>query len=823
MDEKPLIKISVRRLVEFILRSGDLDAAQVRGRDKEAMLAGSRIHRKIQKSQTGAYAAEVPLSMDLEYDELTLRIEGRADGIIDEPASEDRERLPVIDEIKGMYLDVTELEQPFPLHLAQAKCYAAMYLTDLEEGRPDRISVQLTYANLETEEIRRLTSEYQYPELTDWFQSVADQYYQWAKWQLLHQKSRNASMEHMEFPFPYRQGQQKLTGAVYHTVKEGQELFLMAPTGVGKTMSCVFPAVRAVGQGYGDIIFYLTAKNETLRAGEEAFRILAERGLDYHVTRITSKEKICPRSEVRCNPVDCPYAKGHFDRVNDAVYAMLTGTEQPSIHDREQILRHAEAFKVCPFEMTLDLASWSDAVLCDYNYVFDPNAHLTRFFGEGAKGDYIFLIDEAHNLADRGREMYSASLTKEHVLQTKRAVGKEQKKLDRALKQLNQILLGMKHDLQERTPSASAGYSDGSLQMLEFSELDRLEYAALHVYEEMQNFFKNSEDAETKEKILDFYFELGDYCAVMQQLDEHYVAYMKEQETERKPGEEKRKTEFSVHLFCVNPAQRLTECIDRGRAAVLFSATLLPLDYFRHLLTTREQPYAIYAESPFPAEHRKLLIANDISTRYRDRSYSTYRKTAQYIAETAAAKTGNYMIFFPSYKMMMDVFRVYRDEFDSDNVNWVVQSPYMGDLDREIFLEDFHEDPEQSLVGFCVMGGVFSEGLDLTGTRLIGAVIVGLGLPQVSPEQELLKQYYDRDRNGFQYAYLYPGMNKVEQAAGRVIRTAEDVGVVVLLDERFLNYDTRRLFPREWNSYEVCTLETIPKQLREFWENPLSH
>ncbi len=823
--EKPIVQISVRRLVEFILRNGDIDAGEVSGRrDQEAMLAGSRAHRKLQKAQKANYSAEVPLAVEREYDELILKIEGRADGII---TDEDR---VTIDEIKGMYFDVETLEEPFALHLAQAKCYAAIYAAQEEL---DAIAIQVTYVNLETEAIKHLVSTHQREALAAWFAELSDAYYKWAKWQVLHQRARNQSMEDMAFPFPYREGQQQLTRAVYHTIKEGNELFLMAPTGVGKTMSCIYPAVRAVGQGLGDIIFYLTAKNETLRAGEEAFRILMDRGLCYQVVRITSKEKSCPMSEVRCNPEDCPYAKGHFDRVNDAVYALLTD-ENVCLHDREQLLAHAEKWKVCPFEMTLDLASWCDAVLCDYNYVFDPNAKLTRFFGEGAKGDYLFLIDEVHNLVDRGREMYSASLVKEHVLAAKRIAGNEEKKLTMALDRLNKLMLAVKHELLEDDGSAPKPDEDDAkhrlmirrgtevLKAVPGTALEQLEYASLHALEEMQNFFQTSKDGEKKEALLEFYFELGDYCAAMQKLDEHIVPYMTEVLRPKESGQTERKHEFLVKLFCVNPASRLTECIDRGRAAVLFSATLLPIQYFRQMLSTKEDAYAVYAQSPFPKEHREILIGRDVSTRYKSRGTNLYRNIASYIQKTARAKTGNYLVFFPSYQMLRDVFEIYRSEYDDENVNWVVQSPYMSDLDREIFLEDFYEDPACSLVGFAVMGGVFSEGLDLVGTRLIGAVIVGCGLPQVSLETDVLKEYYDREGNGFEYAYVYPGMNKVEQAAGRVIRTMSDQGVILLLDDRFLNPTYQRLFPREWEHPKSCTIETVSDALEAFWNGDSS-
>ena len=792
----PVVRISVRRMVEFLLRSGDIDRRAVRAADQEAALAGGRLHRKLQKGAAGDYEAEVSLTSEKEFPDLLLKVEGRADGIID---GNDPDALACIDEIKGMYLDVKALEEPFPLHLAQARCYAAMYAAG--SGRK-RIGVQVTYGNLENEEIRRFRFEYESEELQKWFEDLVVMYHKWASWQIEHMKARNTSMQGMPFPFPYRKGQKQVAAVVYHTVAEGGQLFLMAPTGVGKTMSCVFPAVRAIGEGCGDRIFYLTAKNETLKSGREAFRILRGRGLDFRTVQITSKDKICPLREPSCTPEDCPYARGHFDRINDAVYELLV-TED--FYERELLLSYADEKKVCPFELTLDTASFCDAVLCDYNYVFDPDARLKRFFASGVKGDYIFLIDEAHNLAERGSEMFSASLLKEQVKKKKKAVHDKDKKTEKALAKVNKLLLVMRHETEDAPTGAAVQVP---YRLYTPAELHAFLPAVHSLYEAMQDLYQNSDDAVLKEALLDFYFEVRTFTSVSELLGENYRIYT-----------EKTEEGFRLKLYCVNPAEQLSSVTDRGRAAIFFSATLLPVDYYKKQLTTTENAPAVYAPSPFDPANRLILAAADVSTRYSARTPDMFRKIASYISRMARARKGNYFAFFPSYKLMKDVFRVYRQEFDSDDVNWVVQHPGMQEDDREIFLENFYEDPPKSLVGFCVMGGMFAEGLDLTGTKLVGAAVVGAGLPQVSNEREILKSYYDEAGSGFDYAYRYPGMNKVQQAAGRVIRTAADVGVILLLDDRFLEPDYRRLFPREWGSAGICTLGNAAELMREFWDS----
>lgn len=782
-EKKNVIRTSVRGLVEFILRSGDLDARVSPGGDRDAMQAGARAHRKIQKGMNGDYRSEVTLTDETDCGDFLLRVEGRADGIFPETDGE-----AAIDEIKGIYQDLDGLEEPYPLHLAQAKCYAAIYLkTEVS----DHIGVRMTYVNLDTGKLRYFHYSYSREELSSWYEGVIRKYLLWARWSFDWAVTRTESMSRLEFPFPYRKGQQMLVSSVYHTICESRELFLMAPTGVGKTMAVVYPSVRAVGEGIGEKIFYLTAKNQTISVGTEAFGILQKLGLKMKVMVITAKEKICPLHEPSCNPDDCPYAKGHFDRVNDALFELLNTAD---FFGRETILQQAEKWRVCPFELSLDLASWSDAILCDYNYCFDPNASLKRFFGEDSKGEYIFLVDEAHNLVERCRKMYSAQLKKEDVLSAKRIL-KGRSKAVRALEKLNRQLLVLKNECETYEVLPDAGL---------------IAESALRVLGEMETVFKEEKNAALKENLLDFYFELREFSSVFEELDDDYVVYTDFNED----------GEFIYHLFCVNPARKLQSFIDKGRSAVLFSATFLPISYYRTLLSTRQDNYAIYAESPFDGKNKTILIGCDVSTRYKTRGYGEYSRIAGYIHETVSAHRGNYLAFFPSYKFMEDVLKIYREEYDEPDVNWVAQTRSMQEEDREIFLENFYEDPEHTLVGFCVMGGAFAEGIDLTGTRLIGALVVGCGLPQLSNESEILRMYGNgRGLDGYAFAYLYPGMNKVLQAAGRVIRTADDRGVILLLDDRFTEEKCRLLFPREWKEYRICRISGVRGLLEDFW-NP---
>lgn len=784
--EKPRVRISVRNLVEFILRSGDLDNSSGTSGDKEAMLKGGRLHRKIQRSMKGDYQAEVSLKKESEYNDVVIQVEGRADGIFTEDGA------VYIDEIKGTYGNVQAMDMPIPVHRAQAMCYGLIWG---EKERISEIHIQMTYAHLETEETRRFREDFSIEELKGWYQKLLDAYHKWIAYSLNWKKERNASMKDLQFPFPYREGQRDIVSGVYHTVSSGKTLFVQAPTGVGKTMSAIFPSVRAIGEGKGETLFYLTAKTITGTVAQEAFHILREKGLKFKVTAITAKEKLCFQDTPECTPEKCPYAKGHFDRVNDAVYELWTTEE---VYSREVIRAHAEKWQVCPFEMCLDLSIWVDGIICDYNYVFDPNVHLKRFFGENISGDHIFLIDEAHNLVERGREMYSAGISRQSLVALRKKIRKRFSKLARTLDKANRQMM----ELEENLAETGKGY-----QVL--SNPGVLPITFLTISGELEEILEEKElEEELRREILEFYFIVRDFLNVSELVDENYVVY-----TENSAEEG-----FRLRLFCVNPAENLGEYLKKGKSAIFFSATMFPMLYYRELLTTDRDAYGIYVQSPFPKENRRILIGSDVSSRYTRRNRAEYRKIAGYIARCVWQRQGNYMVFFPSYRLMEDVLQVYEEEFSVDWVRCVCQTPDMTEQEREGFLEEFQE-REGTLVGFCVLGGIFSEGVDLTGESLIGAVIVGTGLPQIGSQREILKEYYDKKNHcGFDYAYRYPGMNKVLQAAGRVIRTKEDKGVILLLDDRFWDRDYQEIFPREWQDRTGCRLDTVEGAVETFWK-----
>ncbi|MDD2972768.1 MAG: ATP-dependent DNA helicase [Lachnospiraceae bacterium] len=844
-QEKPLIRISVRNLVEFILRTGNIDNRHS-ARADNAMQEGSRIHRMIQRRMGSNYQAEVSLKMLCPFEQFDISVEGRADGVLSEQMYPDAKQIdlmeladqkekeallegstneavqmerPVnvevnpielmdvitIDEIKGTYKELRKIREAAPLHLAQAKCYAYMYAAQkhLAFAR-----VRITYCNIETEELKYFHEEYSFVQLRNWFEDMMEQYRKWADFEFQWKKKRQESIVNLEFPFEYREGQRDLVKYVYQTIYHGRKLFAVAPTGIGKTISTVFPSIQAMSKNMGDKLFYLTAKTITRTVADDTFELLRQQGLQWKSVILTAREKICPMEEVECNPVACPYARGHYDRINDAIYDLLIAEDR---YTREKIEEYAKKHQVCPFEMGLDMSLFADGIICDYNYVFDPHAYLRRFFADGIEGNYLFLIDEAHNLLDRGREMYSAVLYKEDFLELKRKVKGFDARLENYLEKCNREMLALKRECE-------------SFRVVEL--IAPLVNAVNRLYSVMEKFLQDKEESAIRPDVLEFYFEISHFLDIYERVDENYVTYIELQTDGR----------FYLKLFCVNPSVNLRECMGKARSTILFSATLLPIQYYKNLLGGNQSDYEVYVKSMFDPEKRALLIGSDVTSKYTRRSEEEYRKIARYIHEVTRNRHGNYMVFFPSHLFLREVYETYQTYYyNEEEEECILQTDAMNERAREAFLNRFagnesydiqqqiqieiEMDEEKSLIGFCVMGGIFSEGIDLTEDKLIGVMVVGTGLPQVCNERELIKGYFDdQGENGFDYAYRYPGMNKVLQAAGRVIRTVNDIGVIALLDERFLGNSYQRLFPREWEDYTIVDQQTIAKRVERFWD-----
>ncbi len=783
MSTNKTIKISVRNLVEFILRSGDLISTFISSsRNVDAI----RAHQKIQKAAPKEYKAEIMLSYIFESKDINLEISGRADGIIEYSDK------VIIDEIKTTMAPLELIDEDFnKLHWAQAKCYAFIYAHD--KGMRD-IIVQLTYYQMETKEIKRLDRTFSYEELEEFFNTLVNSYINWAKTLQEWVSTRDTSIKKLEFPFKdYREGQRKLAVSIYKTILEGKKLFAQAPTGIGKTVATLFPSIKAMGEGHTSKILYLTAKTITRTSAEKAVEGMRELGLKFKHVTITAKDKICFNSDGGCDTEKCEFAKGFFDRINGAVEDIFNEDK----FTRTLIEKYSLKHKVCPFEFSLELCNFADCIICDYNYVFNPRVYLKRFFMEGST-DFTFLIDEAHNLVDRSREMFSAEINKKEVLQLKKDSKVSAKEVSKILNKINSYMVNIKklcdesnnHYIQKDLPNEL-------VQLLrEFTF-----YAEKWILENKEN------NTSFKDSLMEFYFNVLSFIRTSEDYNEKYTTY----------GEILYE-DVKLKLFCLEPSHLLKEAMKRGKASILFSATLMPMDYYIDILGGDETSYKIKLKSPFDRENLCLMVDNKISTTYKNREF-TYDKIVNDIELIIKSKLGNYLVFFPSYKYMNEIYSRFFEK--NTELKIECQTNLMDEEQREIFLDKFSEKNTETLVGFAVMGGIFSEGIDLTGNRLIGTIIVGVGLPKVGLERNIISNYFsDKNNKGFEYAYMYPGMNKVMQAAGRVIRSEKDRGVVLLIDERFSYPSYYKLFPREWypviNIKNAQNLEEITK---EFWSD----
>lgn len=811
------IKISVRSLVEFILRSGDLTTSSGI-KDPNSMQEGNRIHKMLQRRAGTGYKAEVPLSaaIPVRYDGVSFKLclEGRADGIFTDGT------IVTIDEIKGVYNEISLMEEPVALHRAQALCYAFIYSS---KNKLDKIGIRMTYCHIPTEKIRFFSETVRFKDLKKWFYNLINEYAKWISWQIKWHEKRNKSIHEAEFPFEYRPGQNTIVKGVYQSILRKKRLYIKAPTGTGKTISVIFPAVKSMGENITEKIFYLTAKTITRTVAEKTFRLLSENGIFLKNITITAKEKICILDKPECHPSRCPRALGHFDRINDAVFDIITHEDNIS---REVIQFYAEKHNVCPFEMCLDTAIWADTITGDYNYVFDPSVNLKRFFSNQNQNPYVFLVDEAHNLVNRAREMYSAEFTKEDFTEIKKTASRTSRKITKALGKCENCLLCFKRECDDVKKYNIQDIEDFILKLMRLS-------AAFDEFFQNLSYCPHPLNTEIRDRLLDFYFKIYEFLNIYELLNDKYIIYSDYNDNNC----------FCLHLKCMDPSDNLDSCLDKGISAIFFSATLLPVRYYMGQLAGREDDYAINTPSPFPAGNRLVMVASDVTTKYTERTPYGFKKIAAYIYRFTNARTGNYMVFFPSYKMMWDIMPYLQEYLYSDgyslehgNGNSIdtgmgyinnngekiciyPQNTSMDEQQREDFLSLFTETPEHTTIGLCVMGGIFGEGIDLKNDRLIGAVIAGTGLPMVCTENELIREYYDKNKSsGFNYAYTYPGMNKVLQAAGRVIRTVTDKGAILLLDERFLNKTYQELFPDEWYPYNVVTLDYMDTCINNFWK-----
>lgn len=770
------IKLSVRELVEFVYKSGDIN---VKAMSVDRALEGIKAHKILQSQMGESYQKEFYLKEEFSLKNITFVIEGRADGIITE------NDCVTVDEIKSTYTNLEHIDKGYnAAHLAQARCYAYIY----GNGKGiDELSVQLRYYNLETGKTKTLLYTYTIDELEMFFYEVLNMYVEWAETIINLRKEREESIDELKFPFnEYRKGQRNFSVAVFRTIKEGKKLFAQAPTGVGKTISVLFPAIKFLNYKSNSKIYYLTAKSSTKSIAFDTVKLMIEKGLKLRTTVITAKEKICFMDETDCEPEYCPYARGYYDKLNTPLKNTIKNI---CLYDREFIERISREYEICPFEFSLDLAYMSDAVICDYNYYFDPRVALQRDDVFKNSND-ILLIDEAHNLEDRTRSMYSPEIVKEEFYELYKVMKKTDKKISRCLSNINKKFIEIKKKSDEpyifdEEPSDLVNY------VRKFTAL-------------ADDFINDKKNDNVPEELVDMYFKGMFFIKISEIADKNFCFFADSKSKQTK-----------VKLFLMDPSDVLKQILKKAWSSVFFSATLTPLKYFRYILGGEEDDYIMRIESPFEIEKLKVMVTENISMKYAVRD-SNIDAACRYIYEIISNKKGNYMVFFPSYSFMGKVYDFYSQIFDCSNI--IFQKQGINEDEQAQITDRFRN--ETDVVLFTVVGGIFSEGIDLPLEKLIGAVIIGTGIPQISYERNIIRNFFDRKFNsGYDFAYKYPGFNKILQSAGRVIRTENDTGVVLLIDSRLCERGYLNLFPGHWNHcIRIKSIEEAKNEIRLFWK-----
>ena len=788
-----------------------------------------------------AYHAEVTLRHTCRMDGVAFSVSGRADGVWYDPAGG-----CVVEEIKSVTGNADYyIRSPRESDLAQLTCYG--YFLCAAKGL-STVTLRLTYVRPgHEEEVYFADSVMTAEQLAGAYSAILRMILPRAK--DLYERETTLRKTAKRAIFPYtevRDAQQDMIRECWRDMRAGKTLFAEAPTGIGKTIATLYPAVRCFGEGKCDKIFYLTAKNATRREAFGAVQKLNEAATPVRACVITARESACiceaakaggNRLSTYCNPVSCPFAKGYYDRVESVIFDLLSSGK--TVFSGLDIRAAAKKWQVCPYELALDLSELCEVVICDYNYLFSPSVYLRRYFTEGiphTEGHrYIFLVDEAHNLPDRARDMYSGSLSLAEILAAQDAMhawesrigtdlifptedagyDEEDKTAPRlksgSLDDLIGVLSRMSHTCAESMTVDNDGVRRGV-------NLDRNQPVVLcetarNLSTLCDRWLRRNQTHPLYPTVDGLATALRGFRTAADYYDRRFSTFVEVE------GEDVR-----VKLTCLDPAGILRPILQKAEARVLFSATLTPNDYFADILGGDRDSVLVNFESPFPRDRLCVAVCDEVSTRYEDRD-SSYRRVMNYIAATISAKRGNYLIYFPSYAYLDRVYALFRKRYPT--VRTAVQKPGMTYAEREAFISSFTPDSKELLVGFCVLGGSFSEGVDLPGRCLIGTVIVGVGIPALSNERNIMRDYYDETRDigdgnggeGYAYAYTYPGMNRVLQAAGRVIRRPEDFGVVVLLDDRYAEEPYLHLYPEHWEQISsVGDAPSLYEYLAAFWE-----
>jgi len=756
-----LEKIGVRDLAYFIHQSGDLTTEFFSNHD---MLVGSRAHDLLQSQYSSLDKAEYYIKREISYLGKTYILDGYIDGVLNE------DETIIIEEIKSTTKELDEITIEYHKeHLAQAKIYAYLYAL---ENNMDIINIRLTYISVIDYDVKSFDMIAKFDELEDFTLSTLEAYISWLNMLYSSKNDRNETLKTIKFPFESeRMGQRTLMKATYKALTNNEILYCIAPTGIGKTMATMFSALKTLNEN--DKLFYLTAKGSGKNAPLDAIRILKDKGLKIKAIDITAKKKICNAKMGHCNPDECPYTKDYFSKLNEATKEIFSKYD---IYSEDVILEITNKYKICAFEFSLYLSYFCDIVIADYNYAFDPSARLIRYFEDDTYKPKV-LVDEAHNLVDRSRDMYSANITELDIRTLRKYLNGYKPSIRNDCNKALEILDSYREFLVDRTT------------IFENSMNHDLNVILRNIFQKCDQIFEENKKIKDKDIALESYFKIMDFLNISEIFSENHRVIIKLIDDK-----------ISMTYFCLDASKFILETIKESiYGIVFFSATLYPIEYHANLITAGEGKF-LELDSPFDPNNLDIIINSSVSTKYKNR-IDSIDSIIEAIEVVTESKSGNYIVFFPSYQYMNMVL----EQIIDPNYEIIIQKNNLTELEKNEIINKF-KTTTNTKVGFFVMGGVFSEGIDYIGDALSGVIIVGVGLPLICDENNLLKEYYESTyNNGFNYAYTYPGFTKVIQAVGRVIRDYNDRGIAILMDERFVYNEYQQLMPKHWQKRKVIT------------------
>ncbi len=823
------LRLSVRDLAGYAYRHGGLGKAGLfsDSEDTPVRLHQQYIRASMKQDPDAEHFPEYTLKASRRTGSICMEIQGRADLVSVSPdGSVTVLEIKTIMDSGGVLPAKADI-----VHLAQARIYAYLFLLDPRHNEAS-VSVTIRYVLAAERKIRDFSERSDFTALQGFFDDSCSKLLDFTKSLRNYRKLRDITLRDLRFPYPeLRKGQKEFMHEVLGCIRSKEPLYAQAPTGIGKTISVLYPAVKAIPKNYADYIFYLTAKTSTQTVAQTALQDLRNAGMVLRSIRITSKEKLCLRKDLYCDTQTCPYAIHYYDNSGAAIHDLF------AFHsvDADILTGIAEKHQVCPFEIGLDLSLFCDVIICDYNYVFDPKVRLIRFFQDDPYR-FVFLIDEAHNLPSRSNEMFSASFGTADIASLLRHAARYSIQLRNSLDAISRYFTQAIRYLDSAAESQDRGTDDRSAapdsfdRKIEAKELFRAESicASRKIPEEFTGilqdfiFYAKQEidllkDRDLRKELLDAFFSAMFFVRVSTDFfNEHYVVLLSS------TGKD-----ALLRFKCLNASERLTAFHNGKNATVYFSATMSPEEYYTGLFKGRSSDLNLRKKifaSPFPPENLWVGVVTDLSIKYEARPY-TLGSVAELALAAVCVRNGNYLVFCPSFEYQRMISAAFESLVRQQGpqavgkpIRILTQKNGMSESERSAFLNAFLQNRSDTLVGFAVLGGVFGEGIDLTGESLSGVILIGVGLPARSFEQDILMDYFTHETgNGFDYAYRFPGFNKILQAAGRVIRTETDRGFILLIDERYGREDYRMLFPPEWDPHAVGNADELREGLEDFF------